>query len=222
MSQRTLLHWLMACMMIALVAGQPSVTTAQPHTEYDGTATSYTRELPTPHDYFTDVTLTNQYGEQKRLYSDLLKGQVVIINVFYSVFEGECPAIMRRLSKIQKTLETLSGRDVHLLTISVTPQLDTPDKLRAYADQLNACYGWEFLTGEKRNVDIALSKFGHDVENRTEHSKMIIVGNESTGLWEMVSGTASEKEILQTVRRVMQDSGSMLSSSNDMMHTGRE
>ena len=222
MSQRTILHWLMAGMIIALAAGQPSVTTAQPHTDNNGTATSYTRELPTPHDYFTDVTLTNQHGEQKRLYSDLLKGQVVLINVFFSVCEGECPDIMARLSRIQKTLENLSGRDVHLLTISADPLLDTPYKLRACADRLNACYGWEFLTGEKRNVDIVLSKFGHDVENRTEHSTMLIVGNESTGLWKMVSGTASEKEILQTVRRVMQDSGSMLSSSNDMMHTGRE
>src|SRR5436190_8544988 len=34
--------------------------------------------------YFTDVLLTNQNGEKRRLYSDLLKGKVIVINTFFS------------------------------------------------------------------------------------------------------------------------------------------
>ena len=32
--------------------------------------------------YFSDVELINQYGEKLRFYSDLLKGKVVVINLF--------------------------------------------------------------------------------------------------------------------------------------------
>jgi len=54
--------------------------------------------------------------------------------------------------------------------------------------------GWQFLTGEKQNVDLVLKKLGQYVESRDAHSNLIIVGNEPTGLWKKAFGLAAPKK----------------------------
>lgn len=140
------------------------------------------KPLSPAHEYFPDVVLVNQDGQKMRLYSDLLKGKVVVINSFFTGCEGSCPVVAGTFAKIQEWLGDRLNKDVHLLSVSVDPEADTPAKLKAYADKLRAKPGWHFLTGPKRHVDWALYKLGHYVEAKEEHRNVIIVGNESTGL----------------------------------------
>lgn len=165
-------------------------------------------EIRSPaHKYFTDVTLVNQNGEEMRLYSDLLKGKVVIVNSFFASCGGSCPAMLSTFSKLQDQLGHRLGRDVHLISISVDPQTDTPGKLKALAEELKAKPGWHFLTGEKQNVDWALYKFGQYVEKKESHTNYFFIGNEPTGLWKKAFGLAQPEEIIQLVEDVLNDKG---------------
>ena len=58
-------------------------------------------QMSTAHRYFTDVVLVNQDGKQMRFYTDLLKGHVVIINVFFTTCTSVCPPMTRTLERIQ-------------------------------------------------------------------------------------------------------------------------
>lgn len=157
------------------------------------------------HQYFTDVELTDQDGRPRRLYSDLLAGKTVVIDVFFADCTGSCPVVAATLAKLQAALGDRLGRDLYLLSFSVDPKTDTPARLKEYAARFGARPGWFFLTGEKANVDLALRKLGQYVEQREAHSNLLIVGNERTGLWKKVFGLSKPEEILALVKGVLDD-----------------
>ncbi len=155
--------------------------------------------------YFTDVVLVNQNNEQMRLYSDLLKGKVVIINAFFATCQGSCLPMNRNLEKVQEALGARLGKDVSIISISVDSTVDTPANLKEYAKKLHAKPGWYFLTGDKKNVDLALYKLGQFVENKESHLNVFIIGNERTGLWKKAFGLARSDELIKVVESVVND-----------------
>ena len=155
--------------------------------------------------YFTDVVLINQNGEKLRFYTDLLQGKVVIINSFFATCAGSCLPLTRNLEKLQQALGARMGKEVHILSISVDPTVDTPPNLKAYAKKLHAGPGWHFLTGDKESVDFALKKIGHFVDNKEGHLNIFIIGNERTGLWKKAFGLAKSEELIKVVDSVLDD-----------------
>jgi protein SCO1/2 len=157
------------------------------------------------HKYFTDVLLINQNGEKMRFYSDLLQGKVVIINSFFGTCQGSCLPMNRNLEKVQEALGERMGKDVRIISISVDPLVDTPPTLREYAKKLHARPGWYFLTGDKQNIEFALTKLGQFVSDKQDHLNIIIIGNERTGLWKKAFGLAKSDEIVKVVESVLND-----------------
>ena len=155
--------------------------------------------------YFTDVVLINQDGEKMRLYSDLLKDKVVIINFFFATCQGVCLPMNRNLQKVQEALGDRVGKDVYIISFSVDPTVDTPASLKEYAKRINARPGWQFITGDKANVDFALHKLGQYVDNKQDHTNLIIIGNERTGLWKKAFGLANSDELKKVVDSVLND-----------------
>ena len=76
--------------------------------------------------------------------------------VFTSCSDG-CPRLMRRMRLLQDRLDPLGG--VRLLSISVDPERDTPEKLRAYGQAYGARSDqWRFLTGSPTEVERTVVK----------------------------------------------------------------
>jgi protein SCO1/2 len=155
--------------------------------------------------YFGEIELVNQNGEKMRLYSDLLKGKVVIINSFFATCQGSCLPLNRNLEKVQAAMGDHIGKDLYIISISVDPTVDTPARPKEYAKKLNAQPGWYFLTGEKEKVDLALYKLGQYVENKQDHLNIFIIGNERTGLWKKAFGLARSDELVKVVESVLND-----------------
>ena len=157
--------------------------------------------------YFTDVVLVNQDGKEMRLYSDLLKGNVVIINAMFTSCNGVCPPMSRNMEMIQERLGDRLGKGVQLLSFSVDPAVDTPPVLKQYARRFHAKPGWQFLTGKRENLEVALRKLGQYVEVREDHTNIFIIGNERTGLWKKAFGLANPQELIKVVESVLNDDG---------------
>jgi protein SCO1 len=153
--------------------------------------------------YFSDVELINQDGQKMRFYSDVLKNKVVIINSFFSTCTGVCPPMNRNLERVQEALGDRLGKDAFIVSISVDPDTDTPARLKEYSRRFHARPGWLFLTGKKENVDWALYKLGQYVEAKDDHTAIIIIGNEPTGLWKKAFGLASSDELIKIVQDVL-------------------
>lgn len=157
--------------------------------------------------YFTNVELVNQNGQTMHLYQDLLKDKIVIIDAIYTTCVGSCPVMSKTFERIQAHLGDRLGKDVLLLSLSVDPETDTPEKLKEYADRYHAKRGWYFLTGQKDNVNFALYKLGYYVEDKEQHNTLITLGNNKTGLWKKAFGLAKTADLLKIVDTVINDDG---------------
>ena len=157
--------------------------------------------------YFTDTTLIDHNGRPRRFYTDLLAGKVVVIDVLFTGCEGACPIMTRTFARLQEHLGDRLGKDVHLLSISVDPENDTPAKLKAHAAGVNARPGWFFLSGSKAAVTAVLQRLGQHVERREDHSNIFLMGNDRTGLWKKVFGMAPYEDIVKALDSVLNDRG---------------
>ena len=138
---------------------------------------------------FPNVTLTTHEGKQVKFYDDLLKDKIVIINFMYVRCEGTCPGTTANLVKVQKLLGDRVGKDIFMYSITLKPEEDTPKVLKAYANAYKAGPGWQFLTGDPKDIELLRQKLGfidrdpvRDA-NKSNHITMLRWGNEPHTLW---------------------------------------
>ena len=109
-----------------------------------------------------EFNLLNQQG--KALTADQLSGKISVVNLFLIQCPSLCPRLSAGMMRIQ---DSVMNDDVQLLSISVTPELDTVEALAKYAEAFNAKSGtWFFLTGEKDEIyDLARDSFRADLDS---------------------------------------------------------
>jgi protein SCO1/2 len=140
---------------------------------------------------FLDVPLTTHEGRKVRFYDDLLKGKTVFLNFFYTVCTAEaiCPLATANLVGVQEILRDRVGRDVFMYSITLDPVNDTPQVLRSYARAFGVKPGWEFLTGEKEDIERLRRNLGYvnldPVKDKdpSQHSGMLRYGIEPMERW---------------------------------------
>ncbi len=109
-----------------------------------------------------DFTLTTQAGEKLRR-SDL-RGKVLLVGFIFTTCNGSCPATTHRMAQVQERLKSRGldkdGR-VHLLSITLDPARDRPEKLRDYMRLYDVDPGsWTFLTGPPDAVARTVAAWG--------------------------------------------------------------
>jgi protein SCO1/2 len=159
--------------------------------------------------YFPDVTLRAHDGRRLRLYQDLVRGRIVTLNYMYiQCTDGTCPVISHNLSLVQEHFAPRMGRELFMLSITLDPEVDTPQALAAYAKQFDARPGWLFLAPEPREAEMLRRRLGFYDSNpevdkvRSAHTAFVRVGNEPRSLWGMARGTGDAEAIVRTIRWV--------------------
>ena len=153
--------------------------------------------------YFPNVTLLTQDNQPVRFYDDMLKGKVVVISFMFTTCNSLCPMTTAHLASVQEQLGERLGRDVFIISISVDPTNDTPAALKKFAESFKAKPGWFFLTGEKENVRMVRTKLGINVEDKMQHTGMVILGNEATGQWRKMPAWQNPIEITNAVKTLI-------------------
>jgi protein SCO1 len=137
--------------------------------------------------HFPNVELITQDGKKVRFYDDLIKGKVVAINLIYTTCKYSCPLETARLVQLQRILGDRMGKDVFFYSISIEPETDTPEVLKAYAEKYHVGPGWLFLTGKPADIKLLSHKLGLDslpsADDPDGHTPHLLIGNEATGLW---------------------------------------
>jgi protein SCO1/2 len=168
-------------------------------------------DLIQPGDPARDATLVDETGRQRRLAD--WRGHVVAVTFVYTrcPLPDFCPLMDRHFKTAQSRLKDDHDlRDaVRLLSVSVDPEYDTPPVLAARATELGADPAvWQFLTGERDQVESFAAQFGVSVVRKSP-SPADIVHNIRTAILDgngrlvaTLSGTAWAPEDLMTeIRR---------------------
>ena len=105
-----------------------------------------------------------------------LRGKIWVADFIYTTCTDTCPLQTGMLARLQE--EYASNPDVHLVSVTVDPERDTPQTLSLYAAKHNAdAKRWLFLTGQRdRIINLIRDGFHLSVAtlpNRAEQSGMI-------------------------------------------------
>ena len=109
-----------------------------------------------------DFTLINQNGQKTSL-SDF-RGQGVIISFLYTQcpMPNKCPMIRKKLMNLADLSSKIDGDSkLQVLAITIDPENDTPDVLKAYAQGFDEKHdNWLFLTGSETDIAKVAGAFG--------------------------------------------------------------
>lgn len=165
-------------------------------------------------DKLDDIHLINHRGEKVRLFSDLVRDRAVIFSFFYTSCSDACPLTNSKMARLRQQLKPIFGRSIHLVSISVDAEHDTPARVARYAGPLVAQSAdpdlpdWQMLTGNageilKMRQQMGLVDPDPDVDsNPSTHGSMLIFGNQGTGRWSMLNSKLPIADIVNRVKRI--------------------
>jgi protein SCO1 len=155
---------------------------------------------------FPNVPLVTHEGRRVHFYDDLLKDRIVVLNVMYANCESICPRITSNLLAAQKLVRARVTRDVFFYSLTIKPQEDTPEKLRAYAEMHHVGSNWLFLTGKPDDLELLRLRLGYadpnpekDRRDKALHSGMVRYGNEPLSQWSSIQGSADPEWIAEEI-----------------------
>ena len=105
------------------------------------------------------------YDQRGRQFTEQdLDGSIWIADFIFTGCQAACPMLTSKMRALQKHVEererTLGRKlPIRLVSFSVDPEVDTPDKLAAYATKWGADQErWSFLTGPLAEVNRAVTR----------------------------------------------------------------
>ncbi len=145
-----------------------------------------------------DIAVYDQNGKQLNFYSDLIKGKTVAINFIFTTCTTICPPLTATFRKVQQDLAT-SAPEAKLISISVDPSTDNPQRLNDFAAKFKAGPGWTFVTGDQTEITSLLRALGAAVADKNDHTPMILIGNDAAGYWTRAYGLSSPTTLVKTI-----------------------
>ena len=177
----------------------PAAGEDDPHAHHRAMMEKPAEAAPATSLRFKDLPLLDQDGQELRLVSDVIGDRIVVMNFVYTTCTTVCPVLSALFTQVQDRLGDHLGKDVLLVSMTVDPLRDTPDRLKAYAADRGAKPGWVWLTGVKPTVESVLDGLGAYSPNFEDHPAMVLVGDGRNGQWQRFFGFPSPDRIMEQV-----------------------
>jgi protein SCO1/2 len=153
------------------------------------------------------TTVRDQNGRSLDFYNDLVKGKTVAIQFIFTTCNGVCPPLAATFRRLQQDLGERAGRDVHLISITVDPATDVPERLKAFSEKFKAGPGWTFVTGSKPEIDKLLAALGGYVPDKADHTPLVLIGNDAANFWTRTYGLAPPSQIVKVINQAAAKKG---------------
>jgi protein SCO1 len=189
-SKRDWLKWLGGAALAPVLASTSAVRTAHAGPRAD---------------YFPNSLVQTHDGKSLRFYDDLVQGKVVVFNMMYAVCTGICPGNTANLRVVQQALGQRLGKDIHMVSMTLQPQFDTPRALKDYVKRYDIGPGWTFITGKPAEMELIRRKLGFYNDNPAldadlaNHTGMVRIGNEKFDRWFMMPALAKPAQIARAI-----------------------
>lgn len=155
-------------------------------------------EATTEHYSVPDVQLVDQSGARVDLQALLDTDEPLALNFIFTTCTTICPVMTATFAQMRRELGE-SGDDLRLISISIDPEYDRPEQLRAYAEQFRAGEGWEFLTGDNADIVRVLKSFDSYAGSKMNHQPITLLKSPGSLSWTRIDGLASGKDLAREV-----------------------
>ena len=155
------------------------------------TASVETYEVP-------DIELIDQTGATVDLQALLDTNQPVALNFIFTTCTTICPVMTATFAQMRRELGE-AGDGLRLVSISIDPEYDRPEKLQAYAEQFRAGSGWKFLTGDSADIVQVLRSFDSYTGSKMNHQPVTLLKSPGSASWTRIDGLASGTDLAHEV-----------------------
>jgi protein SCO1 len=154
-----------------------------------------------------DIQLVDADGQTVRFKSEAVANRLVVVGFIYTSCTSICPVTSAVFADVQARLRgklgERFGNEVKLISVTVDPATDTPERLKAYAANFGTSAGWLWLTGERPQVNKVLSGLGAYAADFTRHSGAVLVGDARSGDWTRFFGVPNPADIVDRVEKLL-------------------
>jgi len=141
------------------------------------------------------LNMVRDDGAKVSLDKELDDGRPVVVSFIFTTCTTICPMTSQVLSMLQQKLADARA-DVHLVSISIDPEQDTPARLRAYAARFDAGPNWRHYTGSLRASIEAQQAFDVYRGDKSNHTPVTLVRPTAGGSWVRLEGFATPDALL--------------------------
>lgn len=194
-------------MFILLGVVTSAVQSASAHEEHDhqmmqDMATKQEIKRATASYTIPPIKLVRDDGKAVDLSEELNDGRAVVMNFVYTTCTEICPLTSETFSKFQSQLG--KSRDkVHMLSVSIDPEQDTPASLKKYAKKYKAESQWNFYTGTV-SASVATQKaFDAYRGDKMNHVPATYMRAAPDQPWLRIEGFVSPDELVRSYKELI-------------------
>ncbi|OGU16575.1 MAG: photosynthetic protein synthase I [Geobacteraceae bacterium GWC2_53_11] len=147
-----------------------------------------------------DVTLVNQNGARVKLKDLITSSKPVVLDFIYGTCTTICPVLSAGYTSLQRKLGEKST-NVHLISITIDPEHDTPKVMKEYLKRYQARPGWDFLTGSRSDIDKVMRAFDSYIPNKMYHYPVNLIRDPKDGTWVRILGLTSTSEFMNEYKK---------------------
>lgn len=145
------------------------------------------------------VALVRDDGVTIQLPDELDDGRPVVLDFVFTSCTTICPVLSATFARLQERLGADGGR-FHLVSISIDPEQDTPERLQAYARRFHAGPQWRHYTGTAEASAAVQRAFGAWRGDKMDHTPVTFLRAAPGRRWIRVDGFASADELARELR----------------------
>ena len=152
------------------------------------------------------VKLVRDDGKVVSLADELNDDRPVIMNFIFTTCTAICPVMSRVFSQLQSKLG--DDRDkVHMVSISIDPEQDTPPHLAEYGKKFEAGPQWRFYTGTTEASIATQRAFDVYRGDKMSHLPVTLVRAAPGKPWVRIEGFTTSDELLREFREAVRSAG---------------
>jgi protein SCO1/2 len=149
-----------------------------------------------------NVKLVRDDGKAVTLVSEVDDGRPVLVNFIYTTCFGICPISSQTFAQFQSRLGAEAAK-VHLVSVSIDPEEDTPPVLRKYAQKYHAGPSWNHYTGTIEASIATQKAFEVYKGDKMNHDPVTLMRVAPGKPWVRIEGFATAEDLMRTYRRLL-------------------
>jgi protein SCO1/2 len=207
-SSRTVLLLCVSLALIALPRGQSTEAYARrqrqqqsrPQDHGHSTSVAHVNYSRSVADYeLPDAPLVSMDGLKTSLSSALKHDGPIMLQFIFTTCPTICPVMSSTFSAAQAKLGEDVGK-VRMISISIDPEHDTPERLREYARKFRAGQQWLFLTGSAEDIAAVQKAFDAYRGSKMRHEPLTFLRARPGVPWVRLDGLMSATQLVAEFR----------------------
>jgi protein SCO1/2 len=184
------------CLLLLATAGWPAARAdASPATSPPENATTRTvRDYVVP-----PVRLVRDDGKLVSLPDEMNDGRPIVLNFIFTTCGSICPLMSSVFGQFQSRLGAEADK-VHLMSISIDPEEDTPARLVEYARRFHAGPEWQHYTGTLEASVAAQRAFDVYRGGKMSHSVVTLLRAAPGKPWVRIEGFVTPDDLVREYR----------------------